>query len=874
MDTPGLRMDAIKVAKVDNVVYRGNDGQATGCLHLTAHHLIFIDDASSPGGEKWVPYPLISLVTRLPQTLRGNAPLALRCRTFDSFVLFFPREESAADVFESVRELTVTSSIYNMYAFFYRPNPPFDAGDGWGLYSPREEFARMGVGSRTKAWRFTDINKDYAATITRSSQPMVGLTNSRSIQDEKLIEAIFQSHLNPASAYGGEAKPKPGQPVVYGATATNLIIDARPTTNAMANVAKGAGTEKMEHYKEGKKAYLGIDNIHVMRDSLARVVECLREADMLASSLQAGENGQSGVVLLDRHALRKSGWLRHISAILDGALLIVRNVHVNSSHVLVHCSDGWDRTAQLASIAELCLDPFYRTFRGFQILVEKDWLSFGHRFADRCGHLSSDKFFVTASGDVGTGPGGADAAQAFFASVQKQFAGQAHLKETSPVFHQFLECVRQIQRQFPTRFEFNELFLQKLHYHLYSCQFGSFLFNNEKDRRTPGPEQTKAPWERTYSIWDFFNDSRNKPEYLNPEYDASLDDPLRREPGADMGVLLPNPRDVRFWYQLYGRTDEEMNGRIVVNQAVGAEFLGPVENSTEDPVLPDETESDLNSLATSSEDISRSSTPSIPTQSESFRALPAQESTFSMHGQPKSGSLPDLVHGQGTQNFPLPRTRTPQPQGQPRGGLQDMLGDSPGTAMRSLWASVSSGARTAASAAQAAYGGVAKEISRNLAGGPGEGEGELSERSASTYTAYQPRGGGVRTAPPIGLENPWSEPASSRPPPLHAPAGADDEEGSVPGFASLSINDPTIALPSRLSRTPTQDNTAISLRSAPLVAQPTAQDVDASVTVGPVTTPPASIYVPEPVIPPTAAEDQSKSASSADYDPLGVWATG
>ncbi|KZO95777.1 phosphatases II [Calocera viscosa TUFC12733] len=914
MDTPGLRMDAIKVAKVDNVVYRGNDGPATGCLHLTAHHLIFTDSSSQ--SEKWVPYPLISLVTRLPQTLTGSSPLALRCRTFDSFVLFFPREESAADVFESVRELTVTSSISSMYAFFYRPNPPFDVSDGWGLYSPREEFARMGVGSRTKAWRFTDINKDYSfcptyaarlvvparisdtvlthaakyrskaripaltyhhwanfATITRSSQPMVGLTNSRSIQDEKLIEAIFQSHLNPTSAFGGEVKPKPGQPVVYGATATNLIIDARPTTNAMANVAKGAGTEKMEHYREGKKAYLGIDNIHVMRDSLARVVDCLREADMLASSLQAGENGQSGVVLLDRHALRKSGWLRHISAILDGALLIVRNVHVNSSHVLVHCSDGWDRTAQLASIAELCLDPFYRTFRGFQILVEKDWLAFGHRFADRCGHLSSEKFFITASGDVGTAPGGADAAQAFFASVQKQFTGQGHLKETSPVFHQFLECVRQIQRQYPTRFEFNELFLQKLHYHLYSCQFGSFLFNNEKDRRTAGPEQSKAPWERTYSIWDFFNDSRNKPEYLNPEYDGSLDDPARREPGADMGVLLPNPRDVRFWYQLYGRSDEEMNGRIVVNQAVGAEFLGPVENSFEDPVLPDESESDLTSLAASSESISRTSTPSLPTmQPEPVRSLPAADSAVSMHGQSQTGSLPDLVHGQGTQNFPLPRTRTPQPQ--PRGGLQDVFAESPGTAMRSLWASVSSGARTAASAAQAAYGGVAKEISRNLASGPLEGEGELAERTAPTYTPYQHRAGASRTAPPIGVDqNPWSDPISARPPP-QVPGSSHEGEPQVSAFASLSINDPTIALPSRLPRTPTQDSATFSTRAAHSVIRPSSQVDDSCVTVGPIGAPPAPISISEPVIAPAATEDNGNTSLSAGYDPLGVWANG
>lgn len=48
--------------------------------------------------------------------------------------------------------------------------------------------------------------------------------------------------------------------------------------------------------------------------------------------------------------------------------------------VVVHCSDGWDRTAQLTSLAMLMLDSYYRTIRGFEVLLEKEWLSFGHRF--------------------------------------------------------------------------------------------------------------------------------------------------------------------------------------------------------------------------------------------------------------------------------------------------------------------------------------------------------------------------------------------------------------------------------------------------------------------------------------------------------------
>lgn len=45
--------------------------------------------------------------------------------------------------------------------------------DGWGCYNPRNEFARQGLGTRTKAWRFTDINKDYTFCPTYPSKLVV-----------------------------------------------------------------------------------------------------------------------------------------------------------------------------------------------------------------------------------------------------------------------------------------------------------------------------------------------------------------------------------------------------------------------------------------------------------------------------------------------------------------------------------------------------------------------------------------------------------------------------------------------------------------------------------------------------------------------------
>lgn len=51
--------------------------------------------------------------------------------------------------------------------------------------------------------------------------------------------------------------------------------------------------------------------------------------------------------------------------------------------VLLHCTDGWDRTSQVACLAQLLLDSYYRTVEGFVVLIEKDFFSFGHPLRTR-----------------------------------------------------------------------------------------------------------------------------------------------------------------------------------------------------------------------------------------------------------------------------------------------------------------------------------------------------------------------------------------------------------------------------------------------------------------------------------------------------------
>jgi myotubularin-related protein 6/7/8 len=382
-----------------------------------------------------------------------------------------------------------------------------------------------------------------------------------------------------ADDLSGSIESDENAPRVYGAQQRNLIVDARPTVNAYAMQAVGLGSEKMDHYPGAEKAYLGIDNIHVMRKSLNTVIDALKESDLTSFPP-------------NQQLLAKSNWVKHTANILDGVALIARRVGIMHSHALIHCSDGWDRTSQLSALSQILLDPYYRTMEGFIVLVEKDWLSFGHMFRHRTGFLSHEKWFSIENERIerkNEGQGGGNAfenalrgAKGFFnrgnesneslnqlpetnstenvgdvsdAATTKPSskigAAEEHritkVNELSPVFHQFLDCVYQLQYQHPTRFEFSERFLRRLLYHLYSCQYGTFLFDNEKERM-----EARAK-ERTRSVWDYF--LCRKQEFLNPKYDPEIDDSVR---GKER-MIFPRKGEARWWAECFGRTDDEMN---------------------------------------------------------------------------------------------------------------------------------------------------------------------------------------------------------------------------------------------------------------------------------------------------------------------------
>lgn len=324
--------------------------------------------------------------------------------------------------------------------------------------------------SRNRLPCVTYLHKFSNAVITRSAQPLVGLTQKNSIEDENLLNLIRMK--------GIEAPPKSPKFL----NSKLYIVDARGKIAATLNMAVGKGTEDTSQYQNTELVFCNIDNIHVMRSSASILAENLttnyNHYTNYKDIMQSSEGTSAGYYT----KLEDSGWLRYSRLILLSSCFIAEKIHFDGDSVLVHCSDGWDRTSQLCAVAQLLLDPYFRTIEGFAVLVEKDWCSFGHKFADRIGQKIIDDVNINNTSE-----------------------------ERSPVFLQFLDVVFQVMVQFPRFFQFNEDFLIFLADHSYSCLFGNFLGNSHKERH----EELKVN-ERTLSIWDYI--FSYKENFTNPNF--------------------------------------------------------------------------------------------------------------------------------------------------------------------------------------------------------------------------------------------------------------------------------------------------------------------------------------------------------------------
>ena len=370
-DPPLVRGETVQIAERGVTYLCPYSGPVRGTLTVTDYRIFFRADEKEKYLELDVPLGVISRVEKVGRanTSRDENSYGIELFCKDMRNLRFAHKQenhSRRNVFAKLRENTFSSQL-----FAYKNDEKY-ADNGWNVYEPIKELKRQGL--PTESWRITKINDQYEvcdsypavwavpmsatdedlravaafrsrgrlpilswihpesqATITRCSQPLVGVSQKRSREDEAYLQTIIDANAQSHKLY---------------------IMDARPSVNAVANKAKGGGYEMDDYYENAELVFLDIHNIHVMRESLRKLKE------MLFPNIDEAHYYSN---------LEATNWLEHIKCILTGALKIVDKVEYNKTSVVVHCSDGWDRTAQLTALAMLLLDPYYRTIDGFQV---------------------------------------------------------------------------------------------------------------------------------------------------------------------------------------------------------------------------------------------------------------------------------------------------------------------------------------------------------------------------------------------------------------------------------------------------------------------------------------------------------------------------
>ena len=122
--------------------------------------------------------------------------------------------------------------------------------------------------------------------------------------------------------------------------------------------------------------------------------------------------------------------------------------------------------------------------------------------------------------------------------------------QTSPIFLQFLDAVHQLWLQNPNSFEFNEKFLLFLAKNYNSNLYGTFMFNNDKQRKENNAK------EKSVSIWTEIY--RNYDPYVNVYYSPN-----------SVKILKPNFAyyNIKLWTEFFMENNPYLrNEKIFLNE--------------------------------------------------------------------------------------------------------------------------------------------------------------------------------------------------------------------------------------------------------------------------------------------------------------------
>lgn len=126
----------------------------------------------------------------------------------------------------------------------------------------------------------------WQAAVCRCSQPLSGFS-ARCLEDESMLQAISKANHNSRFVYVMDTRPKVkwGSRLHKRCLKTKLAEDCLVIfasfppvlqLNALANRAAGKGYENEDNYSNIRFQFVGIENIHVMRTSLQKLLEGIK----------------------------------------------------------------------------------------------------------------------------------------------------------------------------------------------------------------------------------------------------------------------------------------------------------------------------------------------------------------------------------------------------------------------------------------------------------------------------------------------------------------------------------------------------------------------------------------------------------------------
>ena len=208
-----------------------------------------------------------------------------------------------------------------------------------------------------------------------------------------------------------------------------VVVDLRGWFAIIDNWMHGGGTEQIDSYsghnKKSKHYTSGIGNVRVV--------------------LQAWKDANSDSLAL---LMKGRKWVKQLRTIVKALKSCVENLESSPTTMVIHCTDGWDRTPEMCALIQIAMCANYRTVKGFTEVLIREFSKRGHKFGKHYSDPGLDE------------------------------------RSPAPILPQFFEIVHILIQSNPDEFEFGDDYLLWLAWNVYSHRFIEFVTNAAQFRKS------------------------------------------------------------------------------------------------------------------------------------------------------------------------------------------------------------------------------------------------------------------------------------------------------------------------------------------------------------------------------------------------------